>query len=102
MAGKEFTVSPDVYRVDVVPDKQGNSYRVMRCEVVARFDDQEHAAFLVDLLTRGQHDGSSAESVGSRSVQLRFFRKNSLPVLTQRLILARPSGVGMRWPHFRH
>jgi uncharacterized membrane protein YhaH (DUF805 family) len=40
--------------------------------------------------------GSSAEFVGGRSVQLRFFRKKSLPFLTQRLTLACPSGVGMR------
>jgi hypothetical protein len=46
--------SPSVYRVDTARGDQGNTYHVvMRCEPVARFDDAEHAAFLVDLLTKG-------------------------------------------------
>jgi hypothetical protein len=37
-----------------VSGEQGNAYHVvMRCESVASFDDPEHAAFLVDLLTKG-------------------------------------------------
>jgi hypothetical protein len=45
--------NPSAYRVDVVRGEQGNTFHVMRCEPVARFDDAEHAAFLVDLLTKG-------------------------------------------------
>ena len=46
--------SPGAYRVDTERSEQGNTYHVvMRCEPVARFDDAEHAAFLVDLLTKG-------------------------------------------------
>jgi hypothetical protein len=46
--------SPSAYRVDTARGDQGNTYHVvMRCEPVARFDDAEHAAFLVDLLTKG-------------------------------------------------
>ncbi len=56
MVISKSTASPSLnaYRVDVVPGEQGNNYHiVMRCEPVARFDDAEHAAFLVDLLTKG-------------------------------------------------
>jgi hypothetical protein len=45
--------SPGAYRVDVVHSEQGNTFQVMRCEPVASFDNEEHAAFLVDLLTKG-------------------------------------------------
>ena len=53
MVISKSTVSPDTYRVDVVRGDQGDKFQVMRCEPVARFDDPEHAAFLVDLLTKG-------------------------------------------------
>ena len=53
MVTEKFTASPHTYRVDVVRGDQGDQYRVMRCEPVAKFDDAEHAAFLVDLLTKG-------------------------------------------------
>ena len=66
MVASNSTVSPDSssYRVDVVRGDQGNTFQVVRgdqgntfqvvrCEPVARFDDPEHAAFLVDLLTKG-------------------------------------------------
>ena len=46
--------NPSVYRVDVVRGEQGSTYCVMRCETVAQFDNQEHAAFLVELLLKGQ------------------------------------------------
>ena len=46
--------SPSAYRVDTELGEQGNTrHVVVRCELVARFDDAEHAAFLVDLLTKG-------------------------------------------------
>jgi hypothetical protein len=58
MVISKFTASPNTYRVDVVRGEQGNMYHVMRCEPVARFDNKEHAAFLVDLLLNGQaHHG---------------------------------------------
>ena len=53
MVASNSTVSPDSYRVDVVHGEQGNTFQVVRCEPVARFDNAEHAAFLVDLLTKG-------------------------------------------------
>ncbi len=53
MVTKESTVSPDTYRVDVVPGDQGSTYRVVRCVAVAQFEDEEHAAFLVELLAKG-------------------------------------------------
>jgi hypothetical protein len=55
MVASNSTVSPNpsVYRVDVVHGEQGNTFQVVRCEPVAKFDDPEHAAFLVDLLTKG-------------------------------------------------
>ena len=54
MVASNSTVSPSTYRVDTVSGEQGNAYHVvMRCESVASFDDPEHAAFLVDLLTKG-------------------------------------------------
>jgi hypothetical protein len=46
--------NPGAYRVDVVHDKQGDAYHVVRCELVARFDNEAHAAFLVELLLKGQ------------------------------------------------
>jgi hypothetical protein len=46
--------NPSVYRVDVVHDNQRDTYHVVRCELVAQFDNQEHAAFLVELLLKGQ------------------------------------------------
>lgn len=47
--------NPSVYRVDTARGGQGNTYHVVvRCEPVASFKDPEHAAFLVDLLTKGQ------------------------------------------------
>ncbi len=50
--------NPSVYRVDTERGEQGNTYHVvMRCEPVASFDDPEHAAFLVDLLTKGGAHG---------------------------------------------
>jgi hypothetical protein len=45
------------YRVDTVRGEQGNTFQVVRCEPVARFDDPEHAAFPVDLLTKGGAHG---------------------------------------------
>ena len=49
--------NPSTYRVDTVPSEQGITFQVVRCEPVASFDDPEHAAFLVDLLTKGgAHD----------------------------------------------
>ena len=61
-AAAKSTASLDTYRVDTVcgeqGNKQGNTFQVVRCELVARFDLAEHAAFLVDLLTKGQpHHG---------------------------------------------
>ena len=59
MVASNSTVSPDssTYRVDVVPGEQGNTFHVMRCELVAQFDSEEQAAFLVELLLKGQaHD----------------------------------------------
>ena len=56
MAISKSTASPNpsAYRVDTARGDQGNTYHVvMRCEPVASFDDPEHAAFLVDLLTKG-------------------------------------------------
>jgi hypothetical protein len=54
MVTEKSTASPNTYRVDPARGEQGNTYHVvMRCEPVASFDDPEHAAFLVDLLTKG-------------------------------------------------
>ena len=53
MVASNSTVSPDSYRVDVVRGEQGDTFQVVRCDSVARFDNAEHAAFLVDLLTKG-------------------------------------------------
>ena len=54
MVISKSTASPETYRVDVVRGDEGDTrHVVMRCEPVARFDDAEHAAFLVDLLTKG-------------------------------------------------
>jgi hypothetical protein len=55
MVTEKSTASP--YRVDVVTGTQGTTYEVMNCQKVASFNNPEHAAFLVDLLTKGQaHD----------------------------------------------
>jgi hypothetical protein len=56
MVTRKSTASPSsgVYRVDVVPGKQGSAFHVVRCETVARFDNEEHAAFLVELLAKGE------------------------------------------------
>ena len=64
MVVSKHTVSPDSYRVDVVPGAEGNAYHVMRCEKVARFNSEEEAAFLVELLTQGQADGVEANHHG--------------------------------------
>jgi hypothetical protein len=56
MVAQKSTVTPDSYRVDVVRGAQGDTFQVVRCEAVARFDNEEHAAFLVDLLLKGQTD----------------------------------------------
>jgi hypothetical protein len=54
MADSIVSPSPSVYRVDTARGDQGNTYHVvMRSELVASFDNPEHAAFLVDLLTKG-------------------------------------------------
>ena len=55
MVASNSTVSPSpsVYRVDTARGDQGNTFQVMHCEPVARFDNEEHAGFLVDLLTKG-------------------------------------------------
>ena len=45
--------TPSVYRVDTVRGEKGDTFQVVRCEPVARFDNEEHAAFLVDLLLKG-------------------------------------------------
>jgi hypothetical protein len=64
MVASKFTASPNpsAYRVDVVRGEQGNTYHVMRCELVARFDSEAHATFLVELLLKGQAGGARAES----------------------------------------
>lgn len=56
MVAREFTASRDssTYRVDATPSEHGSVYRVIRCDTVARFDNEEHAAFLVELLAKGQ------------------------------------------------
>jgi hypothetical protein len=41
------------YRVETVSGDQGDTFHVVRCEPVASFNNPEHAAFLVDLLTKG-------------------------------------------------
>ena len=57
-ANSTASPSPSAYRVDTVRGEQGNKYEVMRCEVVARFDSEEHATFLIELLQKGQaHNG---------------------------------------------
>jgi hypothetical protein len=45
----------------IFPWRQGKmltdgTYHVMRCEPVARFDNEEHAAFLVELLKGQPHE----------------------------------------------
>jgi hypothetical protein len=56
MVTPKSTASLNTYRVDILPGGQGNVFQVMRCEPVAQFDNKEHAAFLVDLLQKGQAD----------------------------------------------
>ena len=55
MADSIVSPSPlGAYRVDVVVSgEHGNTYDVMNCQKVASFNNPEHAAFLVDLLTKG-------------------------------------------------
>jgi hypothetical protein len=48
--------NPSVYRVNSVPSEQGTTYRVLRCEPVANFSNEEHATFLLDLLQKRQAD----------------------------------------------
>jgi hypothetical protein len=49
-ADRIVSLSPGAYRVDT-------EHGVMRCDVVARFDNEEHASFLVELLQEGHsHD----------------------------------------------
>jgi hypothetical protein len=55
MVASNSTASPDSYRVDTVRGEQGNIFQVVRCELVARFDNEEHAVFLVELLKGGAH-----------------------------------------------
>jgi hypothetical protein len=59
MAAKECSAipNPSVYRVDVVHGEQGSTYQVIRCDPVAKFDNEEHAAFLVALLQEGRANG---------------------------------------------
>ncbi len=59
MVTQKSTASPDpgTYRVDVTPGEHGTVYHVIRCETVARFDNEAHAAFLVELLAKGQSHG---------------------------------------------
>jgi hypothetical protein len=58
MADSIVSPSPSAYRVDTARGDQGNTYHVvMRCEPVASFNNPEHAAFLVDLLTKGGAHG---------------------------------------------
>ncbi len=47
MVTQKSTVSPDTYRVDVVPSDHGDTYRVVRCEAVAQFENE------VELLAKG-------------------------------------------------
>jgi hypothetical protein len=56
MVTPKSTASPDAstYRLDVAPGEHGSVYHVIRCETVARFDNEAHAAFLVELLAKGQ------------------------------------------------
>ena len=54
MVTRKFTAGP-TYHVDVVLGADdGITYDVMRCELVANFDDEQHAAFLVELLLKEQ------------------------------------------------
>lgn len=57
MVNSKSTASPETYRVDIVRGDQGDTFQVVRCEPVARFDNEDHAAFLVDLLTKGGAHG---------------------------------------------
>jgi hypothetical protein len=54
MVPSDSIVSADTYRVDAGPAERGSGFNVVRCEHVAHFDDEAHAAFLVDLLTTDQ------------------------------------------------
>lgn len=59
MAGSDFTtLIRDSYRIDTIPGEHGSAFNVVRCQHVAHFDDEEHAAFLVELLTKGQGHGN--------------------------------------------
>jgi hypothetical protein len=52
-ATQQFTAGPNTYRIDTVPSTQGDTFCVVRCELVALFAEKEQAAFLVDLLAKG-------------------------------------------------
>jgi hypothetical protein len=52
MVASNSTVSPSTYHIDVVRGERGGTYDVMRCELVASFDSEKHAAFLVELLLK--------------------------------------------------
>ena len=51
--------TPDAgsYRVEVLETEGGNEYQVVRGEPVARFDNADLAAFLVELLQEGRSRG---------------------------------------------
>jgi hypothetical protein len=51
MVASNSTAGP-TYHVDVVRGEYGISYNVLRCELVAQFDSEEHAAFLCELLLK--------------------------------------------------
>jgi hypothetical protein len=58
MAESIVSPGPGVYRVDTELGEQGNTRHVVAgCEPVARFDDPEHALFLVALLQEGGAHG---------------------------------------------
>ena len=53
MVTQKSTASPNPYRVETVSGDQGDTFHVVHCSPVAKFNNEEHAAFLVDLLTKG-------------------------------------------------
>ena len=53
MVISKSTASPKPYRVETVSGDQGDTFQVVHCSPVASFNNPEHAAFLVDLLTQG-------------------------------------------------
>jgi len=59
-AAAKSTASLDTYRVDTVCGEQGNTFQVVRCELVARFDlDQTQA---VRLFTEHSYDVTEGEA----------------------------------------